>query len=297
LFASAAIHGDEINGVEIVRRLLKVPDLARIRGTVIAVPVVNVFGFVGRTRYLPDRRDLNRSFPGSPSGSLASQLAHLFMTEVVIKCSHGIDLHSGAVHRTNLPQLRADLSNPEAERLARLFGVPVILNARLRDGSLRQAAAEIGIPILLYEAGEALRFDELAIRAGVKGLVRLMRALGMIRQRKPRRPILEPVVVRASSWVRAPAGGILRSSCALGMRLKAGDTLGVIADPFGEAEATVTATKGGILIGRTNLPVVNQGDGLFHIAQVTDADMAAEMVEVFHDRLGEELPAPEGEWP
>ncbi|MDH3452714.1 MAG: succinylglutamate desuccinylase/aspartoacylase family protein, partial [Gammaproteobacteria bacterium] len=161
LFVSAAVHGDELNGVEIIRRLLNLRTLRRLRGTLIAIPMVNVYGVIHHSRYLPDRRDLNRSFPGSERGSLASRVADLFMTEIVANCTHGIDLHTGAVHRANLPQIRGNLEDPETERLAKLFGVPVLINSRVRDGSLRQSAADCGVPMLLYEAGEALRFDEL----------------------------------------------------------------------------------------------------------------------------------------
>lgn len=169
LFVSAAVHGDELNGIEIIRRLLDVKSLNRLAGTLVAVPVVNVYGLIHQSRYLPDRRDLNRSFPGSAQGSLAARVAHLLIDEIVRHCTHGIDLHTGAIHRTNLPQIRANLDDPETERLARAFGVPVLINATVRDGSLREAAAELGIPMLLYEAGEGLRFDEVCIRAGQLG--------------------------------------------------------------------------------------------------------------------------------
>ena len=165
LFVTAAIHGDEINGVEIIRRLLRLKTLASIRGTLLAVPIVNVHGFLDQSRYLPDRRDLNRSFPGSEKGSVAARLAHMLVTEVINQSDCGIDLHTGSLHRSNLPQIRANLGDPRTRELAQLFGVPVLLNSGMRDGSLRQYAAEKGVPMLLYEAGEALRFDELAIRA------------------------------------------------------------------------------------------------------------------------------------
>ncbi|MDH3343556.1 MAG: succinylglutamate desuccinylase/aspartoacylase family protein, partial [Gammaproteobacteria bacterium] len=163
LFVSAAIHGDEINGVEIIRRLLKLPALKRLHGTIIAVPIVNVHGLINHSRYLPDRRDLNRSFPGTEKGSLAARLAYLFMKEIVAKSTHGIDLHTGALHRNNLPQIRANMDDEETERLALAFNAPVIISSNLRDGSLRESAADYGIPMLLYEAGEALRFDEVSI--------------------------------------------------------------------------------------------------------------------------------------
>ena len=253
LFVSAAIHGDEINGVEIIRRLLKLSSLKRLRGTIIAVPIVNIHGLINHSRYLPDRRDLNRSFPGSEKGSLAARLANLFMTEIVAQSTHGIDLHTGAQHRTNLPQIRANLDDPETEVLARAFEVPVIISSTVRDGSLREAAAEFGIPSLLYEAGEALRFDEVSIRAGVNGIVNVMRTLEMLPPKRisSRKPI-EPVVARSTQWIRAEDSGILRAMIPLGGRVKKNTLLGVIADPFGQKEIQMFAPFSGIVIGRTN---------------------------------------------
>jgi predicted deacylase len=299
LFVSAAIHGDEINGVEVIRRLLKLSALKRLRGTIIAVPIINVHGFINHSRYLPDRRDLNRSFPGSDKGSLAARLAHLFMEEIVSKSTHGIDIHTGAIHRGNLPQIRANLDDEETQRLARAFEVPVIISSNLRDGSLRESAAEYGIPMLLYEAGEALRFDEVSIRAGVKGIVNVMRALEMLpaSRRKTKKP-MEPVVARSSSWVRAADSGILRAMVPLGGRVKKGTLLGVVADPFGEREIQVIAPFSGIVIGRTNLPLVNEGDALYHIARFGDIQEVEAMVDEFHEEhLPEALPSPTTESP
>lgn len=216
---SAAIHGDEIIGVEIIRRLLKLKILQRLRGTLIAVPVVNVYGFINNTRYLPDWSDLNRFFPGSEKGSLTSRLANIFMEDIVANSTHGIDLHAGSHHRINLPHIRACLNNPETEKLAFAFGAPVILNANLRDGSLRQAVEEKGIPMLLYEAGEALRFDEFAVRAGVKGILSVLRSIGMLTSRSIGASRIQPMVASSTSWVRAPASGILRTQIALGGKI------------------------------------------------------------------------------
>jgi len=230
------------------------------------VPIVNNFGFLNRSRYLPDRRDLNRTFLGSESGSLACRLAHLFMTEVVARSNVGIDLHSAAIHRTNLPQVRVSSDSVEAIELAKRFGAPVVLTSALRPGSLRHAAQARNIPVLVYEAGEGLRFDELAARAGVTGILRVMHALEMIARRSaPRREALS-IVASTSSWVRAPVGGLLRTFRTIGSQVVEGEAVGVVADPFGEAETEVLATKSGIIVGRTNLPVVNEGDGLFNIA-------------------------------
>ena len=282
LFICAAVHGDELNGIEIIRRLMRRRALARIRGTVIAVPLVNVYGVIERSRYLPDRRDLNRSFPGSGRGSLAARLADLFMTEIVAHCTHGIDLHTGALHRGNLPQVRGNLDDEETLRLARLFGVPVLINADLRDGSLREAAAARGIPMLLYEAGEALRFDELSIRAGVQGILNVMRGLGMLPQVRGRRETArEPFVARSSTWVRAPASGIFLASAALGAHVAKDELLGTIVEPVGDTGSEVRAARGGIVIGRSNLPMVLEGEALFHIASFEDLREVADQVEEF----------------
>lgn len=301
LFISAALHGDEINGTEIIRRLLKQSALRRLSGTLVAVPIVNVYGLIHHSRYLPDRRDLNRSFPGSVKGSLAARLAHLFMTEIVLKCTHGIDLHTGAIHRSNLPQIRANLDDPETAALAESFGVPVLLNSNLRDGSLREAAAEEGIPMLLYEAGEALRFDEVSIRAGVKGIISVMRRLGMLpagrsRSRKPH----EPFVARSSIWVRASASGLFRKVSSLGARVKRGDLLGLIDDPVGGEEFEITASASGIIIGCSQIPLVHEGEALFHIARFEDVKGAAGQVESFqteHTPEEQVMPAEQNEPP
>ena len=284
MFVCAAIHGDELNGIEIIRRLLLTPHMQRVRGTLIAVPMVNIHGVIQHSRYLPDRRDLNRVFPGSPDGSLAARLAHLFVEKIVRHCTHGIDLHTGAAHRSNLPQIRADLDDPETVRLARAFGTPVLINSALRDGSLREFASGLGIPMLLYEAGEGLRFDELSIRAGVRGILHVMRELGMLPpSRRPATRTVEPFVARASSWTRAPESGIMRTLKTLGARVRRDEPLAYIADPFGEKEVPVLAHQDGIIIGRTRLPLVNAGDALFHIARFSQPSQVATQVEAFQD--------------
>lgn len=279
LFVCAALHGDEINGVEVIRRLLKLSALKTMRGTLLAVPIVNVFGFLNHSRYLPDRRDLNRSFPGSPKGSLAGRLAHLFLHQIVAKSDYGVDLHTGAIRRTNFPQIRADLDDPETAAIAHSFGVPLIINAGLRQGSLRAAAGEIGTRVLVYEAGEALRFDETSIRAGVKGVVRVMQHLGMISRRSGRPH--EPLVIRNSRWERASMSGILRSIVEPGTAVRKDQLLGLIADPFGENETEIRASYEGILIGGATLPVVHEGDALYHIGQMEGAKASADALDAF----------------
>jgi predicted deacylase len=291
LFVSAAIHGDEINGVEIIRRLMASPGLSRLRGTLLAVPVVNVYGFVRQSRYLPDRRDLNRCFPGSETGSLAARLAFTFVREVLDRSTHGIDLHTGAQHRDNLPQIRATLDEDAGMlEMARRFGAPVILNSDLRDGSLRAEAVARHIPLLVYEAGEALRFDELAIRAGLRGVLSVMRHLGMIRSGVGRSGQItaKPVVARSSLWVRAHQSGVLRSLTPLGSHVKKGDRLGIITDPFRHLEDPVLAPVSGVAISRTNLPLVTEGEAIYHIARFGRPEAAAETVERFQSAFDKE---------
>jgi predicted deacylase len=283
MFVSAAIHGDEINGVEIIKRLLGRSGITALHGTLIAVPIVNVFGFNTNSRYLPDRRDLNRCFPGNHQGSLASVMAHLFMEEVVSRCTHGIDLHTGAIHRTNLPQIRADLGDRDTRKLAESFGVPVIINSSTRDGSLREAAANLGIQMLLYEGGEALRYDEKAIQTGLQGILAVMRNIGMLPMLKtPRRkPGVHVFTANRSTWVRAPASGSLSTRIRPGSRVMEGDVLGVLSDPFGEGRVEVRASKTGIVIGMSVIPLVSHGDGLFHIALFDNSQEVEQRIEEF----------------
>jgi uncharacterized protein len=276
LFVSAAVHGDEVQGVEIIRRLLKVRGLSGISGTLLAIPIVNAFGFISHSRYMPDRRDLNRSFPGSELGSLAAQLADLFMREVVRKADLGIDLHTAATHRTNLPQIRISGASDRLRALARAFGAPVVIETGFRDGSLRKAAAAEGVEMLLYEAGEALRFDEAAIRLGVRGILSVMEAAGMTPPPRAPAPLShDPAWSRAIRWLRSPKGGILRTFRQAGDAVEAGEVLAVVSDPFGARELPVTAAEAGLIIGRTNLPVVNLGDALFHLARLSHGAPAA----------------------
>lgn len=265
LWLSAAIHGDEINGVEIIRQVLQRIDPHQLMGTLIAVPIVNVFGFIEQSRYLPDRRDLNRSFPGSVRGSLASRLAHLFMQEVVSQCTHGIDLHTASHHRTNLPQIRANLQDPETYRCARAFGAPVMIHATTRDGSLRQAATKRAIPVLLYEGGEALRFDTKAIAVGVEGILRVMGMLGMYGfPHNAATPL--SLQVQKTQWVRSPRSGILHLDVSLGQRIYKKQVLGIVCDAFGDRSTKLHSPCDGLVIGHTQNPLVNQGDAALNVA-------------------------------
>lgn len=289
VFISAAVHGDEINGIEIIRRLVKSKALSKIKGTLIAIPVVNVYGFINQSRYLPDRRDLNRCFPGSNGGSLAGRLANLFMTEIVEHCTHGIDLHTAAIHRDNLPQIRADLSVDAIHEMAKNFKAPVIVNSDIIEGSLRHACDEKNVPVIVYEAGEALRFNELSIRAGVTGIINVLRSIGMLSKARQRitKKQNTPFIAHASSWVRAPQSGLFRTIVSMGTQVKKGDLLGMVATAYGDddSEIAVLANHSGIVIGRTNNPLVNEGEALFHIARFSDPTDAADHLEVFQQAL------------
>lgn len=311
VWVSAAVHGDEVAGIEIVRRVLERLKPSRMRGTLLALPIVNVLGVMTGDRYLPDRRDLNRSFPGAARGSLAARIAHLMMSEVVRRCEVGIDLHTGADRRSNLPQIRCDLEDPRTRALAESFGAPVLFHARLRDGSLRAAARETGARVLLYEAGEAWRFDEYAISPGVEGVLRVLAALGMVaaedvglatpvdasaplpgevpEDRTTEVPealdatgrdtggvhadvvdgdLAAPHRVWRSRWVRARADGLVHLDVSLGEQVRAGDRIGALYDSFGRRRSDVKAELTGVVLGRTEAPLVHRGDALVHIGEL-----------------------------
>jgi uncharacterized protein len=273
MFVSAALHGDELNGVEVIRRMLRTIRPEHVSGTLLCVPVVNTYGFLARSRYMPDRRDLNRSFPGSPDGSLAARLAHLFLNEVALRCQIGVDLHTAAVHRVNLPQIRTDfVKRPRAKEYAAAFGTQVIVNSPERSGSLRKAAREAGVDVLVYEGGEGLRFDENSIEAGYGGIVNVMLHSGMLElpdgvdpaeRRANARP---PLFTNMSKWVRAVDGGVFRPRKKLGEAVSENDLMGWIANPYEDAEIEVRSPVRGIIVGMTTLPIVNMGDALFHVA-------------------------------
>lgn len=288
MFLSAAVHGDELNGVEIIRRLLRRKVFKSLKGTLLAVPVVNVHGFINQSRYLPDRRDLNRSFPGSASGSIASRLANTFLEQIVSKAEFGIDLHTGAVDRSNLPQIRGNMDDAKTLELAQAFGAPVVINSNLLDGSLRASAASMGMPMLIYEAGEARRFDEVSIRAGVRGVLNVMRTVGMLPDVKKARPS-DSVVARYTRWLRAPESGIVCDKVTLGSRVLKGQRLAVISDPLGTEEVELKAPFDGIVIGCSNLPLAYEGEALFHVAAFKDVAEVESLVEDFSAEYEPEL--------
>lgn len=279
---TSALHGDEINGIEIIRRLLGKKYLNNINGTLILAPIVNVYGFIARTRYMPDRRDLNRSFPGSVKGSMTARLAHLVIEKLIKPCEYLIDIHTGAVYRDNLAQIRIETEHKSSQlELARAFGAPVILISAIKEGTLRQTSHKLGKKVLLYEAGEALRYDEIAIRAGVDGILGVLSHLGMISRKKKK--VVESIITTGSQWIRASQSGVFRSVAPLGRKVETGNVLGYISDPFGDHEEIIVSPTDGIIIGKTKLPLVHEGEAIFHIGRFNEPDEAADNIETFQD--------------
>jgi predicted deacylase len=281
VFISAAIHGDELNGIEIIRRLKKLSIIKKLKGTLILVPVVNVYGMMNLSRYLPDRRDLNRSFPGSSKGSLASRVAKIFFDEIVSKCDLGIDLHTASIHKSNLPQIRTNIDDENTFRLAKAFEAPVVLHSELRDGSLRAVAQDMGVPILLYEAGEALRFDEKSIRIGVKGIINVLRANDMLPRSSHKRAAKTPIITRNSKWIRSIGSGMLRTIKALGDTVAQNEVIAYIDEPLGDESFTIHSPFDGIIIGKSEIPLIQEGDAVFHIAKFKNLDLADDKIEYF----------------
>jgi uncharacterized protein len=265
VFVTAAVHGDELNGIATCRRLLDRLDASTLRGTVIVVPIVNVLGVQIGSRYLPDRRDLNRAFPGSHSGSIAARIARLVVDEVITGSDVGIDLHTAANHRTNVPQVRVSTEDARALSLALTFGAPFVLPAKLRPGSLRETAAQLGVPVLTYEGGEPLRFDEHAIDVSLRGTLRVLARLGMIDE-APEPAHAAPMVLNASRWLRAERGGLMELHCSPGDLVRVGDPLWSTVSPLGAERASVGAEEEAFVIGATTLPLVQPGQALLHLA-------------------------------
>lgn len=263
LCLTAAIHGDELNGIEMVRRVLYGLDPQKLSGTVVGVPIVNLFGFRRSSRYLPDRRDLNRYFPGDPRGSSASRIAHSFFEEIIKKCDYLVDLHTGSFHRTNLPQLRADLSNPEVLKLTQGFGATAALSNNGQVGTLRRAATDTGIPAVTLEAGEPTRFQPDEVAHGVKGIHTLLNKLGMLK-RVSLWGDPQPIYY-ASDWVRADTGGILFSRVNLGDEVEKNQILGTVTDPITNNRSEIRAPQSGRILSMALNQVVIPGFASFRI--------------------------------
>ncbi len=287
LLLCAALHGDEINGVEVVRRLLS-RKMRSLRGDLIAIPVANLPAFLSRSRYLPDRRDLNRLFPGSAGGSFGARLARI-LTELSKQCTHGIDLHTGAVNRPNLPQIRFASGNAETMEMARAFGAPVMIESTVREGSFREIFASADKPMLMFEGGEAEILDPAPVRIGLRGIVNVMRHLEMLAPARFPAPHPEPALCLESWWERAPRGGIYAPSVEMGAIVKPGTILGKVGDPFGLTKTTIRSERAGIVIGRAKNAVVDEGDGIFHIAATDSLRNAARTIAATKTNLDQEL--------
>ena len=289
LCLTGAVHGDELNGVEIVRRVMYELDPTKLSGTVIGVPIVNLQGFRSANRYLPDRRDLNRYFPGIKKGSSASRIAYSFFNEVVRNCNMLVDLHTGSFRRTNLPQLRADLKNPDVAALVEHMGAIVVLQSRGAQGSLRRAAVDVGIPAITVEAGEPYSVQKEAVDEGVKSIETLLHKRNMYPQRGLWARKTEPTFYK-SLWVRTPTGGILVSSILLGQRVIAGDLLGIVSDPITNQTTNITSPTKGRVIGMAINQIMLPGYAAYHIGYQSTLEEASEEDAGPDDGNGDETP-------
>ena len=264
LLLTAAVHGDELNGIGIIRELLTDPSLVLDAGTLVLVPVINILGYERQTRYLPDRRDLNRSFPGDPDGSLASRIADTIFRELVLRCDALIDFHTAAVHRTNFPNVRADLEHPDARRIARAFGCPLVFSHKGAKGTMRRAAGQAGRPAMILEAGEVWKVEPGAVEVGVRGVRNVLIDLGMIRG-EPQRPAYQARVDR-SLWLRAEVGGLLRFHVGPGDVVEKDQPVVTCSNLLGVDRAVLHAPEDGVIMGLTTLPSVKPGDPICHLA-------------------------------
>lgn len=264
LLLTGALHGDELNGVEIIRRMVAKDMLMPERGTVIAIPIVNVYGFIQNVRGLPDGKDINRSFPGVKGGSLARLLAHTLVNQILPKIDYGIDFHTGGSARANYPQIRCVLDDDKNRELAEAFEPPFVVNSSLIDKSFRKAAHKKGKHILVYETGESTRFDEPGIQEGINGTLRLMKSLEM--KSKAPETSHETEFYPKTTWVRAKYAGLFQPKVKLGDKVSKKQVLGYITDPYGNERFKAPATQDGRVIGLNYAPVVHKGDALLHIA-------------------------------
>lgn len=264
LLLTGGLHGDEINGIEIIRRMITRDLITPEKGSVIAIPIVNIYGFIQNVRGVPDGKDINRSFPGIKTGSLAKLLAHTLMNDIIPQIDYGVDFHTGGASRANFPQIRCTLDIDKNMELAKAFAPPVILNSNLINKSFRKAAYNKGKHILVYEAGETQRFYEDGIEEGINGALRLMNHLGM-RSEAPEHDHQVRVYPK-STWVRAKFAGLFRPRIQLGDVLNKRQVLGHITDPFGQESFKAVSPYDGCIIGLNNTPVVHKGDALVHLA-------------------------------
>lgn len=259
------VHGDEINGVETIRKLIFDDHFTDLQcGTVIAIPIVNIYGFINFSRAVPDGKDVNRSFPGNLNGSLASRVARVITMKILPEVDYIIDLHTGGASRFNHPQIRYTASDNRALELAKIFGAPFIIKKPVISKSLRKVAKEKNIPVLVFEGGESLRFDGASIQVGKEGILKVLTHLNMLEYEGL--PNAKQVHFTKTIWVRASTSGLFMWTKRSGNKIRKGEIIGVINDPQGLSSASVLASREGYIIGHNNASVVNQGDALFHIS-------------------------------
>ncbi len=276
LLLSGGLHGDEVNGIEVVRRMISLGILNKIScGSVVAIPIINVYGFLFFSREVPDGKDVNRSFPGSPNGSLAAQVAHTMATKILPVVDMGIDFHTGGASRTNYPQIRYDDQDPKAIEMAKAFKAPIALGSGLISGSLRACGQTQGVPIIVYEGGESLRLEEKAVKEAIRGTKRFMHSIGMLeaspkprglkgRQKGDQKAIRH---ISGNTWVRAEASGLFSSERESGQAVREGELIGRIRNPYDSYSVKVYSPMDGFIIGHNNIPLVHRGDALFHIGK------------------------------
>ncbi len=267
LFVTAAVHGDEINGTGIVHDLMFGDALKLTSGTLILVPVVNIFGFENHERYLPDRRDLNRSFPGSEDGSMASRIAFIVMTEIIKKSDYGIDLHSAAFQRTNYPNVRGDFRDKGVRRLVRHFATSLNVDGRGPDGALRREACKAGVPTIILEAGEPWKIEPTVMKVGVQGILNVLIGLGMMEG-----AIQKPAYsarIQKTIWMRAEVGGILRFQVNPGDIVDKGEVVATNYSIMGAVQNELKAPEDGIVLSLATMPAVKPGEPVCHLAMPT----------------------------
>lgn len=286
LLITAAMHGNELNGTEIINRLLNVNAMKRLRGTLIAIPVLNVYGLINRSRYLPGGINLDRCFPGSETGTHAARMAYTFTKEIFTKADVCVDLQTGFINYTNLPQIFVSFEDSKAKLLAEIFNAPVISNTVFEKGMLRTMAFKQKKPFLMYEAGEAMRFDEHSIKVGLKGILNVMRKISMLPDKSYKKEsTLKSLFTEKNIWVRASTSGISHTQYKLGQHVKKGETLCVIRDPFGATDsATIACPEEAIIVGKNNLPLVHEGEALFQLAVFPRMQRAATHLEEWKEQ-------------
>lgn len=267
LLLMGGLHGDEINGIEIVRRIIDLDYHIPESGTIICMPIINIYGFIHFSRSVPDGKDVNRSFPGNKNGSLAARVAYYLMQDIVPQIDYGVDFHTGGDDRTNYPQIRCVFKDATNRKLAAAFNAPFTLDAPYRPKSLRQSAARLGKKILVYEGGEAGRFDEFAIQQGLEGTLRLMNHLQMASRKLPQVRHTNRLITN-SAWIRAKVSGMLQSKVVYGQYVKKNQVVGEITDPFGEFKVKLKSPVAGYVIGLQNNPILHQGDAVMHVGRV-----------------------------